>query len=272
MNVAITGADGFLGKAVVKQLKIKKIPYYAFDFRKHNLLKPKTLKSLVHGKDVIIHLAGVNRGDNIDLFKVNVLGTLSLLDAMAEYAPSSKVIFASTFQVYLKQSLYGLSKKVGEDLISQYREKTDLKGIILRISNIYGPGGKPFYNSVIATFAHLVKRGEVLKINSDGSQKRDYVYVDDVAEAIVKATSYSPKNSSEIIDICSGKETSLNRILKIIKQVSGKNFKVEYNKDVKEKPWPTRDKTFKKASLLLSWKPKTSLLKGLKAVMDYYEN
>ena len=272
MSIAITGADGFLGKAVVSRLRAKKIPYSVFDFKKHNLRNPKTLKSLVSEKDIIIHLAAVNRGDNIDLCKVNTLGTLSLLAAAAEYAPSSKIIFASSFQVYLKDSLYGLSKKIGEDLIGHYVKKTNLKGVIFRISNIYGPGGKPFYNSVIATFAHLIKSGETLKINGDGSQKRDYIFVEDVADAIIKAISFSPKNKAEIINICSGKETSINNVLKIIKQVSGKNFKVEYNKDVEEKSWPTSGKNYKKAQLLLGWTPRISLLKGLKAVIEYDEN
>ena len=267
MSIAITGADGFLGKAVVSRLRAKKIPYSVFDFKKHNLRNPKALKSLVSEKDIIIHLAAGNRGDNIDFCKVNILGTLSLLTAVAEYAPSSKIIFASSFQVYLKDSLYGLSKKIGEDFILHYTKKTNLRGIILRISNIYGTGGKPFYNSVIATIAHLIKKGKVLKINGDGSQKRDYIFVEDVADAIIKAISFSPKNKAEIINICSGKETSINNVLRIIKQVSGKNFKVEYNKDVKEKPWPTSSKTFNKASLLLGWKPKTALSKGLKTVM-----
>ena len=272
MNIAITGADGFLGKVVVNKLKVDKIPYTVFDFKKHNLLKPETLKSLISGKDIIIHLAGVNRGNNLELFKVNVLGTLSLLEAAQMYAPTAKIIFASSFQVYLNDSLYGLSKKIGEDLILQYTKKEGLKGIILRISNIYGPGGKPFYNSVIATFAHLIKSGEVLKINGDGSQKRDYVYVDDVAEAILKAVLYIPKKNLEKIDICSGRKIPLNTILKILKQVSGKNFKVEYNMDAKENRWPTGSKNFKKANLLLGWKPKTQLTEGLKKVIQENEN
>lgn len=272
MTIAITGAEGFLGKAVVNCLRAKKIPYTIFDFKKHNLLKPKTLKSLVSDKDIIIHLAAINRGDNIELCKTNILGTISLLEAAAKYAPSSKIIFASTFQVYLKNSLYGLSKKTGEDLIIQYTKKTNLKGIIFRISNIYGPGGKPFYNSVIATFAHLIKTGKELRVNGNGSQKRDYLYVDDVADAIIKAVHYTPKNPAEIFDICSGKETSLNSILKILKEVSGKNFKVEYNKDVKENRWPISNKTFNKATEFLNWKPKMLLSKGLKNVMNFYED
>lgn len=271
MKVAITGGMGFLGQAVIRQLKAKKISYTAFDRKKHNLLNPQSLKYLVAGRDVIIHLAAINKGENLELVKVNTLGTLSLLEAAAQYAPNAKIIFSSTFQVYIEESLYGLSKKFAEDLILQYVKKTSLTGIIFRISNIYGPGGRPFYNSVIATLAHLIKNNEPLKINGDGSQKRDFVYVDDVADAIIKAISTKLKNPLEIIDICSGKETSINKILEIIRKASGKKIKVEYNREAREKPWPTRGKNFKQASRLLGWKPITLLAKGLNSVMKHEE-
>lgn len=269
MKIAITGADGFLGKAVVKQLKLRKIDYSTLNRKKHNLLKPNSLKSLVSGKDTIIHLAAINKGENVDIIRTNVLGTVSLLEAISKYAPGARIIFSSSFQVYLRDGLYGLSKRAGEDLIVEYAKKSNLQGIILRISNIYGPGGKPFYNSVIATFAHLIKKGEQIKVNGDGSSKRDFIFVSDVAEAIVKAALYSSKNPFEIVDICSGKETTLNEILKTLKKVSRKKVEVVYNTEVKDKPWPTSDKNYKKAFNLIKWKPTTSLEKGLKKVMNY---
>lgn len=272
MKVAITGAAGFLGRSVAGKFEAKRIPYAALDRKKHNLLEPKSLKSLISGKDIIIHLAAVNRGENTELVKVNTLGTFSLLEAAVQYAPHAKIIFSSTFQVYIKESLYGLSKKFAEDWILQYIKKTDITGIILRISNIYGPGGKPFYNSVIATLAHLIKNNEPLKINGDGSQKRDFVYVNDVADAIVKASSIKLNNPVEIVDICSGKETSINEILELIQKASGKKAKVEYNRGIKEKPWPTRGKDFKQASRLLGWKPVTPLAKGLNSVIKHEDH
>lgn len=272
MKVAITGGEGFLGRAVIKKLEARNISYTLLNRKKHNLLNSKSLKSLVSGKDVIVHLAAVNRGENFELVKVNTMGTLSLLEAAVQYAPNAKIIFSSTFQVYIDGGLYGLSKRFAEDLISQYTKKTGLTGIILRISNIYGPGGKPFYNSIIATVVHLIKNGESLKINGDGSQRRDFVYVDDVADAIIKAIGIKLKNPMEIIDICSGRETSINKVLEVLRRVSGKKIKVEYNKEVKEKPWPTRGRNFKKSSRLLGWKPITSLGKGLDLVMRYEEH
>ena len=267
MKVAITGADGFLGSAIVKKLRVEKIPFDTFDLKKHNLLKPTTLKSLVINKDVIIHLAAINRGENMELCKVNIMGTLSLLEAASKYAPTSKIIFASSFQVYLNDSIYGLTKKTSEDLILNYVKKSGLKAIILRLSNVYGPGGRPFYNSVIATFVHLIKTGQTLKINGDGSAKRDFIYVDDAAEAFVKASTIDVKKA-EIIDICSGKEVSLNQVLKTLKKASRKKVEILYNEAVVEKPWPTTHKNYKLAKKLLYWEPKINLEKGLTATIN----
>src|SRR3989344_2119838 len=267
MKVAITGAEGFLGKAIVEKLKSRKIDFNVFNFEKHNLLKPTSLKSLVSGRDVILHLAALNRGENMDLCKVNILGTLSLLEAASKYAPTSKIIFASSFQVYLNDSIYGLTKKTSEDLILNYVKKSGLKAIILRLSNVYGPGGRPFYNSVIATFVHLIKTGQTLKINGDGSAKRDFIYVDDVAKAFIKAAITDVKKT-EIIDICSGKEVSLNQVLKTLKKASRKKVEIMYNEAVGEKPWPTTHKNNKLAKKLLNWEPTTNLEKGLTATIN----
>lgn len=269
MKVAITGGQGFLGKVVLKKLKAKKISYSILDKKKHDLFDPKTLKNLVQGKDVIIHLAGVSRAENIEIGKTNIIGTLSLLEAISRYAPKARVIFSSSFQVYLKDSLYGLSKKSSEELISHYVNKMGLRATILRISNIYGPGGKPFYNSVIATLNHLIKTGQPLRINGDGSQTRDFIFVEDVADAIVKAVLIKKQKPIEIFDICSGKETALNEVLQLIKELSGKNFEVEYNRKIKETPWPTKGKNFKLAKEILKWQPVTSLRKGLKKLVEH---
>lgn len=268
-KIAITGDSGFIGQSVVKFLKHESdVELKLLDRKTHNLLDAESLKDFVESQDAIIHLAGVNRGTNQELLQTNVLGTLSLLDAVVKYAPSARIVFASTFQVYLPHSLYGLSKKFAEELLSLYGVKNKTQSIVLRLANVYGSGGKPFYNSVVATFAHQVKLGETLQLNGDGSQERDYVYVCDVASAFIKAALYKQEELTEIIDICSGEYTSLQKILKIIEGVSDKKVDVVYNNEaVPEIPWPTRNKTFSKAKELLGWEPETTLEQGLTEVM-----
>ena len=259
MTIGITGGSGFLGQVVIKKLKDGKIDFSLLESDITN----SDLKNFVQGNDAIIHLAGVNRGEDNDIYKVNTLGTTRLLKACKNFAKDTKIIFASSFQVYLKESFYGKTKKQAEEEIEEFVNKSDLKGTILRISNIYGPKGKPFYNSAIATFIYQIKNGGRVLINGDGEQKRDFIYVDDVSEAFVKALRFKQTGPFEIFDICSGKETSLNDILKMLKRVSGKKFEVIYKKSKNEKDWPTKGKNFEKAKKLLNWEPNIDIEEGL---------
>lgn len=269
MKVAVTGASGFVGQAVLRILTTTDgIDLTKFDRSSHNLLDSESLKDFVESQDAIIHLAGVNRGTNRELFETNALGILGLLDAVVKFSPPTRVVFASSFQVYLPQSLYGLLKKFAEDLLVQYGLNHNIKSTILRLSNVYGPEGRPFYNSVVATFAHLIKEGQPLKINGDGSSERDYVYVEDIASAFIEAATYDQREVTKIIDICSGKQTTLNTVVEYLGKISGKKVEVEYNRNVVDNPWPTKDKNPSRAKEILGWEPETTLEEGLKKVME----
>lgn len=272
MNIAVTGDQGFLGKFVVEELKKQRINLTLFDKSKHNLLKPKTLKDFVSKKDIIIHLAAVNRGTDEEIMSINVLGTKGLLNAMVKYESDAKLVFASTFQVYVKDGIYSESKKQAEGFVNSFAKEHGIKAIIFRISNIYGPGCKPYYNSVIATFVHRIKRGEPLVVNGDGSQKRDYVYVSDVAKAIIQAISYVPE-TVEYFDICSGKQIMLSTIVGYLKKLSKKNIEVVYNKEIKSYDFGTK-KNYKKAAKVLGWRPTITLKEGLRETLnrEVYEN
>lgn len=287
LNIAVTGAGGFIGSHLLQELKRKDFSITIFDHQKHSLFKPKILKKFVEDKDIIFHLAGANRDLNSNLVKVNTLGTLGLLEAIREYgSPGLKLFFTSSFQVYpqLTQkklidencklepiSVYGFSKKFAEELIEFYSLNYGLKSIIFRLSNVYGPGCRPFYNSVIATFAYQIANNKELEVSGSGKQARDFVYIDDVIRALLKAIDFTPC-PVEIFNVCSGKLVSLNELIELFKGISHKNLEVRYNELKQEKLTYTLG-DYKKARKVLKWQPEISMEKGLEKILtSFYEN
>lgn len=265
MKIGVTGGTGFLGKEVVKVLNAKAITVSLLNRKNENLLDSESLKNFVAHKDIIIHIAGANRATNYDLISVNTLSTLSLLEAIARYNPSTKIIFTSSVAIYA-DGVYGLSKRYAEELIVYYAKQLPLKAIILRLSNIYGKGGKPFYNSVIATFLHNIEQGQSLEINGNGRQLRDYIYISDVVNAIIKAIMYKPKNNIEIFDICSGELVSLKKIVKELQNISSKKILVNFNK-TKIETIVSKRLSNRRAKNLLGWVPTVSIKEGLQKVL-----
>lgn len=243
MKIGITGNKGFLGSNLVNNL-CKSHELELFDRKKHNLKDVKSLKTFVEDTDCIIHLAGVNRASNSELININSFGTFNLMEAIQKYGNNPKVIFSSSMQVYglknefnfLDESFtlnpdntYGLSKKIGEDIVKFFSYSNDIETIILRIANIFGPGCKPYYNSVIATFLHIIfNDNQNIMIDGSGNQARDFIYISDVVDAINLSINYTPKKS-EVFNICTGKATTLNNLVEIISKVLNKDINISHN-------------------------------------------
>lgn len=264
INIAITGAGGFIGTKLICELKKRKISYEALDRRKHDLLNSKSLKHFVSNKDIIVHLAGINKDGNLeDTLKVNILGTKTLLDAITAYNKNVKLIFASSFGVYQDHDIFGLSKKIAEELINNYTSMHKFTSTILRYSNIYGLGARPFTNSAIATFAYLVKEEKPITLYGDGTQERDYLYIDDAIRALFASFQLN-QPQTETYDVCFGTITPLNKLIKIIGAVSRKPVVIKYKKSTEIKPVKNY---LVKLRLLPNWRPEVSLEEGLKIVM-----
>jgi len=279
MRIGVTGASGFIGGHLMNALT--KLPGATVSplVRKRKNSPPTLteLKNFIKDKNLIYHLAGVNRGSDEEILCGNILGTLRLLVAVKTYGSAdTRIVFASSSQVYKQgnntikeshatepESAYGISKKSAEDLI----RISGLPHIILRLSNVYGPGCRPDYNSVIATFCDRAVRRLPLAISGNGRQGRDFIYIDDVVRALVEAGMKKQASRRAVYNLSSGRVASLRQVIGNIKR-AGLGVNVEYqngNADVSYGCDPSR---FSKA---YAWKPETSLAAGIKRTVQGFE-
>ena len=284
LSIGITGSHGFVGSHLTKALgKSGKYDLVPLARKHNNLMDEKSLKSFVSGRDIIFHTAGANRDTNANLIRVNVLGTLNLLEAIKHYSEKKvKFIFVSSIQVYtpsfsnsaikeedqhfFPDSTFGISKMTAEKLVCLY----DLNSIIFRVSNIYGPFSKPHYNSVIATFCYLIANNKTVQINGDGEQGRDFIYISDVVDALVKAIDYKCANK-EVFNMGSGKLTTLNKFIKIIKKLFKIDAKIKYISHRQEASGCVLTNN-EKIHSKLNWEPKVNLENGLKKTYPFFQN
>ncbi len=277
IRIGVTGASGFIGShltaALRKYGKVIVLP------RGKSLPSLQQLKSFVSGTDLFFHLAGVNRGTDEEILTGNITGTLRLLEAIKKYGkPSAGILFASSSQVYrLKksnvaitessalqpESVYGISKKSAEDLIR-------ISGIpftILRLANVYGPGCRPNYNSVVATLCHRAKKRLPLQITGEGKQGRDFIYIDDVVRAFVLAGFPGKSLSGKAYNISSGRLTSLVKTVEAIKRFE-KNVKLEFNPGQgNEVSYCCDSSRFRKE---YGWNPRVSLSQGVEQTLKFF--
>jgi len=214
---------------------------------------------------------------------VNIIGTLNLLQNSVKFGVK-KFMFASTGgAVYGEQdyfpadenhklqplSPYGISKLAVEKYLYFYNEVYGLKYTILRYANIYGPRQNPLGEAgVVCIFLDKILANEQPIINGSGEQTRDYVYVKDVVKANLLTLD---EEESEIYNVGTGIETSVNELFKLINQ--------NFDNSIKEVHGPakpgeqmrsviTSEKLFKK----FGWQPSTNLEDGLKETIDYFKS
>jgi len=173
-QIGITGQAGFVGTHLFNLLKTKK-DVVAIPFEDAYFEKQALLIDFVKQCDVIVHLAAVNRcNSQAELYKTNIRLVDQLIEAIQTANVSPHVIFSSSTQEE-RDNLYGKSKREGREKLAEWAEKNKALFTGLVIPNVFGPFGKPFYNSVVATFCYQLTHGEQPKIDVDGSLKLIYV-------------------------------------------------------------------------------------------------
>lgn len=200
MKILVTGANGFVGKNLVAQLKnikdgkarwynlpepIEEIFEYDIDS------SPEDLDRACREADFVFNLAGVNRPDNPEEFNKGNFGFAStLLHTLKKYDNKCPVMLASSLQASLigrfGDSEYGRSKRAGEDLFFDYEKETGAKVLVYRLPNLFGKWCRPNYNSAVATFCHNIANDLPITVN-DPSVELELLYIDDLVDEMLLA-------------------------------------------------------------------------------------
>lgn len=171
---------------------------------------------------------------------VNLLGLVNILEASRKHKvehflmPSSAAVYGDLDTLPLTEdmigkptSFYGLTKLTGEGYLRIYEQAFGLKTVCFRYSNVYGPrqgdGGE---GGVISIFTRLINEGQGLTIFGDGEQTRDFIYVDDVVEANIKAMNHPELTG--VYNISTNTSTSVNKLVSYFKSISNKDLPVYY--------------------------------------------
>jgi len=241
-----------------------------------------------YGIDVVVHLAG-NTGvapsveDPRQDMEANVIGTFNVLEASRQ-AEVSKFIFASSGaplgeveppvheeKVPRPVSPYGASKLAGEGYCSAYCRTYGLKTVSLRFGNVYGPRSK-HKNSVVAKFIKQALNGESLEIYGDGSQTRDFIYIDDLIQAIMLASEVDI--GGEVFQIATYSETTIDEITQKIKDLVEHDLGIEVSVTFGEPRLGDVKRNYadiSKARKVLGYEPKFDLDAGLKHTFEYFK-
>lgn len=229
--------------------------------------------------DCVVHLAGQGGvrpsiNDPIGYIKTNIEGTVNVLEKMRKYNVK-KIVFASSSSIYgnlnddkfredfkvgQPVSPYAATKTSCEEFLYTYSYLYDIKAVALRFFTVFGPRQRP--DLAICKFINLIKKDEPIPVYGDGLTLRDYTYIDDIIDGIIKSISYD-KTNFEIINLGADNPVSLNKMIETIEKALNKKAKIN------RLPMQIGD-VFKtasdisKAQKLLGYIPKTSFDEGIK--------
>ncbi len=258
--------------------------YKNFTFIKKDIALPE-MSGIVKdfAPDAIINLAaraGVRASiaDPFVYFRANLTGTLNLLEA-AKNIGVKKFILSSTSSVYAGEEMpfnetlavnrpispYAASKKSAEAVCYTYHYLYDINITVFRYFTVYGPAGRP--DMSIFKFIKLIDRQEPITVYGDGTQKRDFTYVEDVAEGTVRGLDIEGFNT---INLGSNHPYSLNELISYIEKELGKKAVREFKPFQKTDIYATWA-DISNAENLLHWRPQTTLEQGIKKTVEWYK-
>lgn len=300
MKVLVTGGAGFIGSHVVDKLLKRGVEVFVFDlpavahkvpdkpgatFIPGSILDLDSLRAAVPGMHAIYHLAAI--ADVKDVYEdphysetINVRGTINVLEA-ARRSHCPRVIYGSTTWVYSESEgdvvdeetptkppahLYTATKLTSEYYCISYDKLYGVAATILRYGIPYGPRARD--GAVIPIFVRKALNGKPLTIAGDGSQYRQFVYVEDLAEGNVLAL--KPIASHKTYNLDGAKKITIRDIAETIQKILG-NVEIEYTES-RPGDFSGKECISTRAKEDLGWEPKVSFEDGVRQYIEWYKN
>jgi len=274
MKILVTGGTGFIGAHLVDKLielghdvivisnKEPKRKNKKTKYAKGDITKKGDVEKAMIGCSVVFHLASLidaRSSDQKEMQRVNILGSKNVFSPATKN--KCKIIFTSSAAVYgdskTKEdsrckpiSDYGRSKLEAEKLL-------DKNSFIVRLFNVYGPGGKGAVN----IFCENIMENKPVNIYGNGLQTRDFVYVSDVVDALILGM-----KSNGIYNVGSGTEITVKELIEKIEKISRKKAKINYLPANKQEIRKSKADISKIKNL--GWKPKVSLEEGIRNIIE----
>jgi len=273
----------------IKERNLSKVKKHdTFHLYRNDILDTPALHKIFseHDINMVIHLAakaGVRPSieDPVGYYKTNVEGTLNLLEecrrkgiqkfifasSSSVYGNNKKVPFSEKDNVDYPISPYAATKKAGELLCHNYHHLYNIHIFCLRFFTVYGPRQRP--DLAIHKFFDLISRNQPLPIFGDGSTSRDYTYIDDVLDGILKAI--ERVKGYEIINLGESKNSKLNDLIETIEKVVGKGVRKKYL-DMQPGDVLQTYADISKAREILDFNPTTDLETGLRKFHEWFRS
>ncbi|MEC5145319.1 NAD-dependent epimerase/dehydratase family protein [Chitinophaga sp. 212800010-3] len=181
-RIGITGKNGFIGTCLYNKISLLKDEFELVPFER-SFWGSTVLTDWVKQCDIIVHLAAINRHpDSMIIHDTNLLLVQQLIHALDDCRHCPHILFSSSIQEE-QDNLYGRSKRTGRELLRVWSDKHQAPFTGMIIPNVFGPFGRPFYNSVVATFCHQLCNNEEPQIDKDAFLQ--LVYVEELADLMI---------------------------------------------------------------------------------------
>lgn len=279
MVVLVTGGSGFIGSHIVD-----KLVDHGFDVRVFDILKPhrddvefvrgditsqEELNAVMADVDYVYHIAAASNVNKVvempvNAVDLNILSTAKVLDA-ARINDVERVIFASSYFVDSgKGHLYATTKKASEMICKDYYTLYGLPYTILRYGTAYGPRSRG--EDVISIFVRKALASEPLEIHGSGSQSRNFIYVEDLADGNVAAMSRLTKNKTYTLE--GKKYVTIRDIAEIVNHLFGDGLDIRFGS--KRTDDYEGKNVFDSSYMDIQWEPRVELEEGIKRYMEWF--